>query len=93
MEFRNKTAIASGAASGMGLLFSECWTQAGGNVVMCDVNEDKLSEKVAEINAAGNGRAVGVLCDEEHDALATKAQPNVHDVRIVYDHFHSAKMS
>lgn len=35
---------------------------------------------------------VMALCVEEHDALATKAQPNVHDVRIVYDHFNSAKM-
>jgi len=32
------------------------------------------------------------LCVEEHDALATKAQPNVHDVRIVMDHFNSAKI-
>ena len=31
------------------------------------------------------------LCVEEHDALATGAQPNLHDVRIVLDHFNSAK--
>ena len=46
MEFMNKTAISTGAASGMGLLFSQCWAEAGGNVIMCDVNETALSEKV-----------------------------------------------
>jgi len=63
MEFLNKTAISTGAASGMGLLFSQCWAEAGGNVIMCDVNEAVLMEKVSEINAKNGGRAVGVICD------------------------------
>lgn len=63
MEFTGKTAISTGAASGMGLLFSQYFTELGGNVVMCDVNEEVLSEKVEEINACGRGRAVGVVCD------------------------------
>ncbi len=61
--FKNKTAIATGAASGMGLLFSETFTAQGGNVVMCDVNEEVLNEKVAEINRKGKGKAIGVICD------------------------------
>ena len=56
-------AISTGAASGMGLLFSENFTALGGNVVMCDVNEEVLFAKVNEINAKGKGRAVGVVCD------------------------------
>ena len=56
-------AISTGAASGMGLLFSENFAELGGNVVMCDVNEAVLNEKVKEINAKGKGRAVGVVCD------------------------------
>ena len=63
MDFTNKTAISTGAASGMGLLFSENFTELGGNVVMCDVNEAVLNEKVKEINEKGKGRAVGVVCD------------------------------
>ncbi len=39
MEFKGKTAISTGAASGMGLLFAQNWAELGGNVVMCDVNE------------------------------------------------------
>ena len=63
MNFENKTAIVSGAASGMGLLFSENFAELSGNVVMCDVNEQRLSEAVEAINNKGKGRAVGVLCD------------------------------
>lgn len=63
MNFTDQTAISTGAASGMGLLFAQNWASLGGNVVMCDVNEQVLHEKVAEINAKGEGRALGVLCD------------------------------
>ena len=63
MNFENKVAISTGAASGMGLLFAENFAALGGNVVMCDVNEDTLTEKVAMINAKGGGKAIGVVCD------------------------------
>ena len=63
MDFTGKTAISTGAASGMGLLFAQNFADLGGNVVMCDVNEEVLSEKVAEINANGKGEAIGALCD------------------------------
>ncbi len=63
MNFKNKTAVATGAASGMGLLFSQNFAALGGNVVMCDVNEKVLNEKVSEINSKGQGKAIGVICD------------------------------
>lgn len=63
MNFKNKTAIISGAASGMGLLFSQNFAALEGNVVMCDVNEKVLNEKVNEINQKGQGRAIGAVCD------------------------------
>ncbi len=63
MDFTGKVAISTGAASGMGLLFAENFAELGGNVVLCDVNENVLNEKVAEINTKGKGQAIGVLCD------------------------------
>ena len=63
MNFKNKTAISTGAASGMGLLFAQNIAELGGNVVMCDVNEEVLKEKAAEINAKGKGKAIAVVCD------------------------------
>ena len=47
----------------MGLLFAQNFAALGGNVLLCDVNEPVLKEKVEEINAKGPGRAVGVYCD------------------------------
>jgi len=63
MDFKGKVAISTGAASGMGLLFAQNFASLGGNVVMCDVNEAVLNEKVAEINALNAGRALGIICD------------------------------
>jgi len=63
VNFNNKTAISTGAASGMGLLFAQCFAQLGGNVVMCDIDSEKLKELVNEINAQGKGKAIGVQCD------------------------------
>ena len=63
MDFTGKVAISTGAASGMGLLFAENFTALGGNVVMCDVNEEALAERVSAINEKGQGKALGVICD------------------------------
>jgi len=63
MNFQGKTAISTGAASGMGLLFAQNFAALGGNVVLCDVNEKALAEKVEEINAKGQGKAIGIVCD------------------------------
>lgn len=63
MNFEGKTAIVSGAASGMGLLFSEDFAKLGGNVLMCDVNKKVLDEKTEEINSYGFGKVFGCICD------------------------------
>lgn len=73
MDFTGKVAISTGAASGMGLLFAQNFAALGGNVVMCDVNEQVLSEKVANINAQGKGKAIGVLCDVRDYAQVLEA--------------------
>ena len=75
MQFQNKAAISTGAASGMGLLFSQCWAAEGGNVLMCDVNEAVLAEKVAEINAKGVGRAVALFAMSV--TMSRSAQPGI----------------
>ena len=63
MDFTGKTAISTGAASGMGLLFTQNWVELGGNIVLCDVNEKLLNEKVEEINSKGKGKTLGIVCD------------------------------
>lgn len=74
MNFIGKTAISTGAASGMGLLFAQNFAELGGNVVMCDVNKEVLDEKVKEINAKGNGKAIGIICDVRDYAQVCNAR-------------------
>lgn len=74
MNFTGKTAISTGAASGMGLLFAQNIAELGGNVVMCDVNEVVLNEKVDEINLKGKGKAIGVICDVRDYAQVCNAR-------------------
>ena len=74
MDFKNKVAISTGAASGMGLLFAQNFAELGGDVVLCDVNEEVLNQKVAEINAKEGGRAIGVICDVRDYAQVCNAR-------------------
>ncbi len=57
MEFKNKAAIITGGASGIGLLCGECLAEKGANVLLVDINEEALKEKCRSINEKGNGRA------------------------------------
>ena len=63
MNFDGRVAISTGAASGMGYLFAKEWARLGGKVVLSDINEQVLMEKVGEINAEFPNKAVGVVCD------------------------------
>ena len=74
MDFTNQVAVSTGAASGMGLLFAQNFADLGGNVVMCDVNESVLMEKVAEINGKGKGKAIGIVCDVRDYAQVCRAR-------------------
>ena len=73
MEFLNKTVIVTGAASGMGLLASQCFAKEGANIVMCDVNVPVLEEKAAEINSWGVGRTIAQPCDVRDYAQVCQA--------------------
>jgi NAD(P)-dependent dehydrogenase (short-subunit alcohol dehydrogenase family) len=57
-----KTAVVTGAGSGMGRAFAERFARAGMNVVLADVEEPKLDEAVAAITATG-AQAIGVPTD------------------------------
>lgn len=63
MMFKDKTAIITGAASGIALLSAQCFAAEGGNVVMADINYDKLEPLADDINQKTVGKALAVKCD------------------------------
>lgn len=74
MEFYGKTAISTGAASGMGLLFAECFVKEGGNVVLTDINPEALERAVDKVNELREGSAIGVICDVRDYEQVCKAR-------------------
>lgn len=62
-SYAGKTAVITGAASGMGLCTSKTLAEAGATVVMCDINADGVKKAADEINACGKGKAYAVVAD------------------------------
>ena len=62
MRFENRTAIITGAASGMGLVTAQQMAQEGAIVYMVDINEERLQQEATAICEAG-GQAVPCVCD------------------------------
>ncbi len=62
MEFKNKTVIITGAASGMGKLSCERFAKEGANIVMLDVNEEALKKQENELKDKGFN-ALGIVCN------------------------------
>ena len=81
-DLLGKTAVVTGAASGMGRAFANRFARAGMNVVMSDIEEPRLAEAVAEVGAHGtevrgvitdvaDAAAVEQLAAETFDAFGT----------------------
>ncbi len=52
-DFKNKTAVLTGAGSGFGLEMARIGARLGMNLVLADVQQDALDKAVAELRAAG----------------------------------------
>ncbi len=61
-SLEGKTAVVTGAGSGMGRAFAERFARAGMSVVLADVEAPKLDEAVEAITATG-AEAIGVITD------------------------------
>ena len=66
-KLEGKTAVVTGAASGMGLAMARRFAVGGMNVVLADINESKLSGVVDEIRTTG-GQAQGIVTDVSLEA-------------------------
>ena len=66
-KLEGKTAVVTGAASGMGLAMARRFAVGGMNVVLADINESKLDEAVDEIRTSGR-QAQGLVTDVSLEA-------------------------
>lgn len=69
MRLEGKTAIVTGAASGIGLATAKLFASEGAAIVAADWNQERLDAAVAEIENAG-GRVTGVQGDISDQASA-----------------------
>ncbi len=72
-EFKGRTAMITGGASGMGLLSGKKLAEYGANIVLCDVNKDLLEKEAAAIRAAG-GNVLPLVVDIRHYAEVEQAE-------------------
>jgi NAD(P)-dependent dehydrogenase (short-subunit alcohol dehydrogenase family) len=61
-HLRDRVAVVTGAASGLGLAMSKRFAEAGMKMVLADIEADRLDAAVAELRAAGHD-ATGVVTD------------------------------
>jgi len=62
MKLKDKSAIVTGAASGIGKEIAHVFAQEGANVAIADMNQAAADAAAADIRAAG-GQAIGVTMD------------------------------
>jgi len=85
-DVSGKTAVVTGAASGIGRAMAHSFAQAGMAVVLADIEQQRLDEAVSALTAAGH-RAIGVPTDvsqeSEIQALADAALREFGAVHVV----------
>ncbi len=62
MRFKDKIAVVTGAATGIGGATADAFSDEGANVVLTDVNEPDLVERAKRLNAGG-GNCIAVSAD------------------------------
>jgi NAD(P)-dependent dehydrogenase (short-subunit alcohol dehydrogenase family) len=66
LPLANKSAIVTGAASGLGKAIAETFLKAGAKVMICDINEDRLKSASEELSAHGEVHTIKAdITDEE----------------------------
>ncbi|GAC1364147.1 MAG: hypothetical protein NVS2B12_08230 [Ktedonobacteraceae bacterium] len=87
-DFRGKTAVVTGAASGIGRALAEKCVQEGMKIVLADVEEQALHKAADELKARG-GDVLAVQTDvskaEQVEALAQKAFATYSGVHLLFN--------
>jgi len=89
MRMKNKLAVVTAGASGMGRAGCELFAREGAKVAVVDINEKGVNEVVAAIKAAG-GEACGVIADlskhEECRRAVNDAAEKLGGIDVLWSH-------
>lgn len=66
-KLENKTAVITGAASGMGKAMAQLFATEGANVIVADLKQNEIDEVVNAITQSG-GKAHGVVCNVANES-------------------------
>jgi len=72
-QLEGKTAIVTGAGSGIGLGLARTFARHGMAVVLCDIRGDRLDAALAEVRALDSARAIAVVTDVSDRASVRRA--------------------
>ena len=85
-DLKGKTAVVTGAASGIGLGMARMFAQAGMNVALCDVRADALPAAVAsaaEFGTRASGYAVDVINGAAVEEAAARIESEFGRIHVV----------
>jgi 3-hydroxybutyrate dehydrogenase len=63
MKLKDKIAIVTGAASGIGLAIAKLYVEEGATAVIADLKKDAADAVAADLKKAGPGKAIGIVMD------------------------------
>ncbi len=85
-RLKDKTAIVTGAAAGIGEATARLFAEEGAKLVLCDVAMEPLEKVVADIKEAG-GEAIAVKCDVSNEddvkAMVAKTKETFEKIHIL----------
>jgi meso-butanediol dehydrogenase/(S,S)-butanediol dehydrogenase/diacetyl reductase len=88
MQFNGKTALITGAGSGIGRATAIGFARLGGSVAVVDINEDSAKKVAAEIAAAG-GKAIAIVADitraGDLDAMTARAKSEFGRIDLLHN--------
>ena len=84
----DKTAVITGAASGIGLAAAERFLKAGMKVVMADIDADSIDKQVSRLKSEGHpvkGKVTDVTSESSVRELAEFTQSKFGDIHILFN--------
>ena len=82
-ELKNKRAVVTGAASGIGKAIATAFVEAGANVLLCDVNAEAVYAAASELGDRAIGRVTNVADETQVDSAMRDARNTFGSLDIV----------